>query len=181
VLVLDPDFRKLERLDRDFHGHINTLMSTPRSIGKLVTFVDVLVTAAHRPGETAPKLITKEMLKEMTPRTLIIDAAIDQGGNAETSRLTTLSNPMYIIDNVLHYCVPNLTSNVARTASRAHTNALVPLLTTLGAAAEPLQVVEEKDIFRSGAYIIEGRVLHPALHELHHQKRAGGVKPKEGS
>jgi len=155
VLVLDTDFRKLQQLDRDFLGQINTLMSTDRSIRKLVSFADVIIGAAHKPGETAPKLITTEMLKEMMPRSLIIDAAIDQGGIAESSRPTTLSNPVYTVDGVLHFCVPNLTSNVARTASRAHT------------------------IFRSGAFIVEGKILHPPLHELHHQKRATATSSQE--
>jgi len=179
VLVLDADFRKLQRLDRDFLGQINTLISTERSIRKLVSFADVIIGAAHKPGETAPKLITNDMLKEMMPRALIIDAAIDQGGIAESSRPTTLSNPVYTVDGVLHYCVPNLTSNVARTASRAHSNALTPLLCQLGAASEPLKVVEEREIFRSGAFIVEGKILHPPLHELHHQKRANATTSQE--
>jgi alanine dehydrogenase len=172
VLVLDTDFRKLQQLDRDFLGSINTLMSTDRSIRKLVSFADVIIGAAHKPGETAPKLITHDMLKEMMPRSLIVDASIDQGGIAESSRPTTLSDPVYTVDGILHYCVPNLTSNVARTASRAHTNALVPLLHQLAAASEPLKIIEEREIFRSGAFIVEGNILHPPLHELHHQKRA---------
>jgi len=179
VLVLDTDFRKLQRLDRDFLGRINTLMSTDRSIRKLVSFADVIIGAAHKPGEIAPKLITNEMLKEMMPRTLIIDAAIDQGGIAESSRPTTLSNPVYTVDGVLHFCVPNLTSNVARTASRAHTNSLSPLLCQLGGASEPLKEIEEHEIFRSGAFIVEGKILHPPLHELHNQKRATATSSKE--
>ncbi|OGK08924.1 MAG: hypothetical protein A2Y63_03295 [Candidatus Riflebacteria bacterium RBG_13_59_9] len=180
VLVLDTNFRKLQQLDRDCHGHVNTLMSTDRSIRKLVTFADVVIGAAHRPGETAPKLITNDMLKEMMPRALIIDAAIDQGGIAESSRPTTLSDPVYAVSGVLHFCVPNLTSNVARTASRAHTNALVPLLQQLTSASEPLQVVEERVIFRSGAFIIDGKILHPPLHELHCMKRSPTTISEEG-
>jgi len=171
VLVLDADFRKLQRLDRDFGGHINTLISTENSIAKVLTFADVVVSAVHRYGEVAPKLIRREMLKTMIPRALIIDVSIDQGGTAETSRPTTLHDPVYVVDNILHYCVPNITSNVARTASRAHSIGLCPLLLKLGKAKDALKEIEDTEIFRTGAFIVDGKVVHEHLHELHHEKR----------
>jgi alanine dehydrogenase len=176
VLVLDTDFRKLQRLDRDFGGHINTLISTENAIAKVLTFADVIISAVHRYGEVAPKIITREMLKTMIPRSLFIDVSIDQGGTAETSRPTTLHNPVYVVDEILHYCVPNVTSNVARTASRAHTIGLCPILLKLGKAEDSLKMIEGKEIFRTGAFIVEGKVVQEHLRELHHEKRGRGRK-----
>jgi alanine dehydrogenase len=84
------------------------------------------------PGERAPILITRDMVRSMRPGSLIIDFSIDQGGCVETSRPSTLRDPVYIVDGVLHHCVPNITSIVSRTASHALTNAALPYLLSIG-------------------------------------------------
>lgn len=171
VIVLDSNLEKLRKIDEDFQGNIDTMASNENSIRKALGFSDVVITAAHIPGQLAPKLITREMLKLMTPRSLIIDAAIDQGGNCETSRPTTLRDPIFVVDGIIHYCVPNLTSNVARTASRAHSNALVPVLAQLIRAGSLEKAMEESGLFRTGIYIKDGEILNEVLAQIYRSKK----------
>ncbi len=171
VIVLDKNLERLRQVDRDFQGNIDTMVSNESNIRKVLSFSDVVITAAHIPGQLAPKLITREMLKLMTPKSLIIDAAIDQGGNCETSRPTTLKDPTYTLDGIIHYCVPNLTSNVARTASRAHTNALIPILSRFIAFGNFDQATKESELFETGTYIKDGEILKEPLAEVYRSKK----------
>ena len=179
VIVLDRSIEKLRQIDRDFQGHIDTMMSNETNIQKVLSFSDVVITAAHIPGQLAPKLVTREMLKKMIPRSLIIDAAIDQGGNCETSRPTTLRDPVFVVDEVLHYCVPNMTSNVSRTASRAHSNVLVPILQRLASFTNIEEAVEKDELFRSGAYVVNGKVVNPMLSEILESKKSSARAKQE--
>jgi len=101
---------------------ITTMYATQANIELACSFADVVVTAAGTPGEVSPKLISRTHLKRMKPRAIIIDAAIDQGGCLETSRPTTHDNPTFTEEEVIHYCVPNISSIVARTATNALSN-----------------------------------------------------------
>ncbi|MFN2144689.1 MAG: alanine dehydrogenase [Anaerolineales bacterium] len=101
---------------------ITTMYATKANIDMTCRYADVVITAAGVPGQIAPELITKEILKKMKPRSIIIDASIDQGGCLETSRPTTHDNPTFVVEDVIHYCVPNISSIVARTATNAFTN-----------------------------------------------------------
>ena len=128
VTVLDHDHRQLERLVSNTIGHLTTLSASPGNIGRVVRGADVLILAIHSEMGVCEKIIEREHLKTMQPRSLIIDASITQSGAAETSRPTDVLNPTYIVDDIIHYCVPRITATVARTASRAVASAIVPYL-----------------------------------------------------
>ncbi|MDR7419046.1 MAG: alanine dehydrogenase [Armatimonadota bacterium] len=132
VTVLDSDIGRLKRLDDLVGGRAVTMHATPYNIGKAVTFADVLIGAVYVTGRRAPVLVTREMVRTMRPRAVIIDFSIDQGGCVETSRPTTHRDPVYFEEGVIHYCVPNVPARVARTASYALTNALLPYLFDIG-------------------------------------------------
>ena len=99
----------------------------------MLRFADVVVGAVLVPGQRAPVLFTRKMIRTMRPRAVFIDFSIDQGGSSETSRPTTHRDPTYEEEGVIHYCVPNITARVARTASHALTNASLPHLLEIGA------------------------------------------------
>jgi alanine dehydrogenase len=132
VAVLDSDVRKLNNLDDWLHGRAVTMLATPFNIGKAVAFADVLIGAVYVAGHRAPVVVTRDMVRAMRPRAVIIDFSIDQGGCVETSRPTTHRDPIFIAEGVIHYCVPNVPARVARTASHALTNALLPYLNDIG-------------------------------------------------
>ncbi len=117
----------------------------------------MIILAIHCPEGVCPKIIKKEHLATMQPRTVIIDASITQGGACETSRPTDVLNPTYIVDNIVHYCVPRITSTVARTASRAVNSALVPYLIKL--AAHTLEEAISTHVeFDSGLICVNGKL-----------------------
>lgn len=126
VTVLDTDLNRLRELDMHYKGRLKTLFSTPQIIHKLLRHVDLVVGAVLIPGKKAPNLVGKETLKEMKPGSVLVDVSIDQGGCFETSKPTTHSNPTYIVDNVVHYCVANMPGACARSATQALTNATFP-------------------------------------------------------
>ncbi|MBN8546025.1 MAG: alanine dehydrogenase [Ignavibacteria bacterium] len=131
VIVLDKDIHRLRRLEKMFNKQITTVVANPYTISRGVKFADVLVGAVMIKGEKTPNLVTEEMVKTMKKGSVIIDVSIDQGGCIETSRPTSLSSPTYVMHNVIHYCVPNMTALVARTASFGLTNAALPYIQSI--------------------------------------------------
>jgi alanine dehydrogenase len=127
VTVIDQNIAALQSLWDRFPG-IVTMVSTKRNIERAAAFADVLVGAVLMPGQRAPILVTREMVRAMKPRSVIMDISIDQGGCIETSRPTTHDHPVYIEEGVLHYCVPNMPGAVARTATYAFVNAAMPYI-----------------------------------------------------
>lgn len=125
VTVLDNNMAALERLADRFPSVV-TMFATKRNIERATAFADVLIGAVLVTGERAPVLVTREMVRAMKPRSVIIDVSIDQGGCVETSRPTMHDNPTFIEENIVHYCVPNIPSLVARTASHVFVNAAMP-------------------------------------------------------
>jgi alanine dehydrogenase len=128
VIVLDKDLRRLRSLEHQFDYRIISSIANEYNIEKAVQFADVVVGAVLIKAERAPHIVTKEMVQRMKPGSIIIDVSIDQGGCIETSRPTTLENPTYVLHDVIHYCVPNIPANVARTATYGLTNAFLPYL-----------------------------------------------------
>ena len=159
VTALDSDHQKLEHLDRVTAGHVVTLSAMPGNVRRSVHYADVLILAIHSPTGVCEKIITREHLAMMQARSLIIDASITQGGAAETSRPTNLLDPTFIVDNIIHYCVPNITATVARTASRAVVSAAIPYLLRL-AGKGLAQAVEEDKVFDTGFVCIDGVMRH---------------------
>jgi len=122
VIVLDKDLNRLRKIDETFQRKITTVMANPYTISRGVKFADVLIGAVLMKGEKTPHLVTEEMVKTMKKGAVIVDVSIDQGGCVETSRPTTISNPIFTMHDIIHYCVPNMPALVARTASYGLTN-----------------------------------------------------------
>lgn len=127
VTVLGIDLSGLQKLHDRFPG-IATMISSVRNIEKATAYADVVVGAAHVSGQRSPVLVSRKMVQNMKPRSVIIDLSIDLGGCIETSRPTTHELPVYVEENITHYCVPNMPSVVARTATHAFVNAAMPYI-----------------------------------------------------
>ncbi|MBI4703256.1 MAG: alanine dehydrogenase [Deltaproteobacteria bacterium] len=165
VTVLDMA-EHLAEMDRifDVPGRLRLMYAYPDEIAKAAAFADVFVGAVLLPGERAPHVVTEQMVRSMRPGSAIIDVSIDQGGCVETSRPTTLRDPTFVKHGIVHYCVPNFTALVARTASRALSNVVRPFLLRL--AAGPESLVRDAEL-RPAVPLYEGRVLDPRLGAAH--------------
>lgn len=126
VVALDLDVDGLRSIDAAHHGRINTLMSNRLTITEQLARADLVIGAVLVPGAKAPKVITREMLSVMRPGSVIVDIAIDQGGCTETSTVTTHSDPTYVVDDVVHYCVGNMPGAVPHTSTYGLTNVTTP-------------------------------------------------------
>jgi len=126
LTILDVDLEKLRFLDSSLTSGARTLYSNEQNLMELLPNVDLLIGAVLVPGARAPKLLRRDMLKMMKPGSVFVDIAIDQGGCAETSRATTHDDPVFVEQNVLHYCVANMPGAYARTSTQALTNATMP-------------------------------------------------------
>ncbi|NWF63343.1 MAG: alanine dehydrogenase [Chloroflexi bacterium] len=127
VTVIDKSMAALENIHEKLPGVV-TMMSTQRNIARATAYADVVVGAVLVSGQRAPVLVTRDMVRAMKPRSVIIDVSIDQGGCVETSRPTMHDNPTFIEENIVHYCVPNIPSLVARTASHVFLNSAIPYI-----------------------------------------------------
>lgn len=125
VIVIDKDLNRLRTIDSLFPGKLTTVMANPYTVTRGVKFADVLIGAVLIKGEKTPHLVTEAMVKEMKMGAVIVDVSIDQGGCIETSRITSLSDPVFSYKDVIHYCVPNMPALVARTASYGLNNAAI--------------------------------------------------------
>lgn len=167
VSILDINPNRLRQLDDMFQGRIKTIMSDPFHIAETVKGADLVVGAVLIPGARAPRLVTEEMVKGMSPGSVIIDVAIDQGGSIETiDRITTHDNPIYVKHGVIHYAVANMPGAVARTSTLALTNATTPY----GLKIAKLGVREASMTNRAlakGINIIGGKVTYQAVAEAH--------------
>ncbi len=128
VTVIDQNLGVLQRI-ADRFPNIVTMLSTKRNLERATAYADVVVGAVLVPGQRAPILVTREMVRAMKPRSVIMDVSIDEGGCVETSRPTTHDHPVYIEEGMLHYCVPNMPGVVARTATHAFVNSAMPYIT----------------------------------------------------
>ncbi len=135
VTVIDHNLKALQRLWDRFPCTV-TMLSTQRNIERSVAYADVVVGAVLVPGQRTPVLITREMVRSMKPRSVIMDISIDQGGCVETSRPTTHDHPVYIEEGILHYCVPNMPGAVARTATYAFVNSALSYIMEIAAKGE---------------------------------------------
>ncbi len=162
VTVLDRSLNRLRELDLQFGAQLNTVYSTRSNIEEYVIGADVIIGAVLVPGAAAPKLVTKDMLKHMHKGTVMVDVAIDQGGCFETSRPTTHSDPTFVEEGVVHYCVTNMPGAVPRTAAFALNNATLPFIMAL--AGKGLQKsMSEDPHFMNGLNVHQGRVTYQAV------------------
>jgi alanine dehydrogenase len=162
VTVLDIDAKRLAYLDDIFGTRITTLYSTEANVEQVVQQSDVVIGAVLIPGASAPKIVKKSHLSMMKPGAVIVDVAIDQGGCAETSEPTTHDEPIYIIDEIVHYCVTNMPSAVARSSTIALTS--VTLQFGLGIAEEGLETAAKKSrAIRKGINIYSNKCVHEGV------------------
>jgi alanine dehydrogenase len=131
VTIVDRSADVLRRLASQFGTGLRTIFSTRDAIREIVKRADLLIGCVLVPGAAAPKLVTRAMLKTMKPGAVIVDVAIDQGGCCETSHATTHSDPTYVVDGVVHYCVANMPGAVARTSTFALNNVTLPFTLAL--------------------------------------------------
>ncbi len=162
VHVLDRDLQRLRHLDATLHGRAITMVAHEFNVRKVVKFADVLIGAVLIPGQRAPILITREMVKTMRPRSVIIDVSVDQGGCVETSRPTTHATPTFVEEGIIHYCVPNLPAVVARTATHAFNNAAWPYIQAVARLGIDAALEADPALAR-GVNTRHGQIVNPAL------------------
>lgn len=148
VIVLDRDLERLRNIDRLLQKRVSTALATDVNIAKSVAYADVVIGAILLKGEKAPHVVTEEMIKRMKPGAVIIDVSIDQGGCFETSRPTTLDDPVFVVHDVIHYCVPNITASVARTAAYALSNTVLPYISEIAEKGITTALKEDKSLSR---------------------------------
>lgn len=131
VVVMSPDLTRLAYLQELFGGRLATRVSTPQAVAEEVAAADLAILAVLVPGAAAPKVLTREMVRSMGPGAVLVDVSIDQGGTAETSHATSHSDPTYIEEGVIHYCVSNMPGAVPQTSTQALTSATLPYVEML--------------------------------------------------
>lgn len=131
VTVLDKSLHRLRELDLQYGGRLNTAYASIAAVEEYVSDADLVVGAVLLPGRAAPKLISRELLSRMRPGSVIVDVAIDQGGCIETAKPTTHTNPTFVVDGVVHYCVANMPGAVPLTSTMALNNATLPYVLNL--------------------------------------------------
>lgn len=164
--VIDKSLSRLRQLDARFGPQMKTLFSTQNAIQSAISDADLIIGAILVPGAKAPKLITKAMLSDMKPGTVLVDVAIDQGGCFETSRITTHEAPTFIEQDITHYCVANIPGAVAQTATYALTNATLPCILVL-ANQGVMEALNNDRYLRQGLNIHQGQVTHKAVATAH--------------
>ncbi|SEF93566.1 L-alanine dehydrogenase [Nitrosomonas ureae] len=162
VTVLDKSIHRLQQLDFQYGSRINTVFSTVDALEEHVSSADLVIGAVLLPGGAAPKLVTHEMVKRMNRGTVLVDVAIDQGGCFETSKPTTLANPIFTIHGVVHYCVSNMPGAVARTSTFALNNATLPFVVALANKGYRKALMEDVHL-RNGLNVYQGRLTHEAV------------------
>ncbi len=163
VTILERSHRRLTELDDLFEGRAKTRYSTFEALEEETKGADVVVGAVLIPGASAPKLVTREMLKSMKEGAVLVDVAIDQGGCFETSKATTHEDPTYVVDGVLHYCVANMPGAVPLTSSHALNNATLQY--GLRLANKGLDAMRDDPHLRNGLNIHRGMVTYKAVAE----------------
>lgn len=164
VTVLDKSLARLEQLDTEFGASLNTIFATKDSIERYVRKADLVIGAVLVPGGSAPKLVSRSLLKEMQPRAVVVDVAIDQGGCFETSRPTTHSNPMYVEEDIVHYCVANMPGAAPRTASFALNNSTLPFVIALANLGYKKACLADPHLL-NGLNVYQGKITYQAVAE----------------
>ncbi len=164
VTVVDRSADVLRRLVTQFGTRIKTVFSTSDAVATLVAQADLVIGTVLVPGAAAPKLVTRAMLKTMKKGSVIVDVSIDQGGCTETSKATTHSNPTYIVDGVVHYCVANMPGGVARTSTFALNNMTLPFVLAIAGKGWRKALAEDPHL-KNGLNVHAGKITYPAVAE----------------
>ena len=166
TVIIDRSLNRLRELDDIFNGVAVTLASNAYTITENLKTADLVVGAVLIPGASAPKLVRREMIANMKRGAVVVDVAIDQGGCFETSRATTHTEPVYFVDNVLHYCVSNMPGAVPITSTYALTNVTLPyaeLIADLGVR----EAIGRSQALARGVNVFEGKLTYEAVAEAH--------------
>lgn len=162
VIMIEKNVNRLRYLSEVLHGNLTTLASNPRNIADSVRVSDIVIGAVLITGARAPHLVTREMISTMNPGTVVVDVSIDQGGCMETSRPTTHSDPIYFVDDVVHYMVTNMPGAVPRTSTYALSNATLPYALKL--AKDGLEAAVRSDPgLALGVNTYQGHLTYPAV------------------
>jgi alanine dehydrogenase len=162
VTVVDRNPDALRRIALQFGNRVRTIFSTPEAVETLCRRADLVIGTVLIPGAAAPKLISLETVRAMKAGAAIVDVAIDQGGCAATSRPTTHSQPTYVVEGVVHYCVANMPGAVSRTSTFALNNVTTPFVLALADKGLARALAEDAHL-RAGLNVHDGRVAHPAV------------------
>jgi alanine dehydrogenase len=162
VTIIDKSIQRLRELDLQFGNKIKTIVSSSGAIEGYLEYADLVIGAVLLPGASAPKLITRDMVKYMMNGSVIVDVAIDQGGCSQTSHPTTHDHPTYIVDGVVHYCVANMPGAVPRTSTFALNNATLPYVLEI-ANKGFVKAVGGNCFLRQGVNVYRGGITHQAV------------------
>jgi alanine dehydrogenase len=171
VTVVDRDVERLRDIDRVWHGRIRTEMSSTLAIDRLVVQADLVVGAVLVPGARAPHLVGAETVAAMRPGSVLVDISIDQGGCFETSHVTTHSDPTFVVDGVVHYCVGNMPGAVPRTSTYALTNVTLPYVSAI-ADHGLVEAVRRDPALARGVNVYEGAVTNDGVASAHGMERS---------
>ncbi|MDT0646932.1 alanine dehydrogenase [Zunongwangia sp. F260] len=163
VTIMDVNMDRLRHVNDIMPSHVVTEFSNEYNIRKHLRTHDLIIGAVLNTGAKAPKLITRNMLKEMEPGTVIVDVAVDQGGCIETSRPTSHEDPIYIIDDVVYYCVANMPGAVPHTSTLALTNVTLPYILKLASGWEA--ACSQDAVLSKGLNIVKGKIVYEAIAE----------------
>jgi alanine dehydrogenase len=164
VTILDKSIDRMRYLDEILSGRVSTLMSSTLQIESSIRDADVVIGAVLVPGARAPKLVTRDMLKEMKPGAVIVDVAIDQGGCFETSHATTHTDPVFDVDGITHYCVANMPGGVPVSSTKALTNATLPYVEAIADHGLAEAVVRDKAL-ALGVNVLDGKITYEPVAE----------------
>lgn len=162
VTIMDVSLPRLRHLADVMPANVKTMMSNEYNIREMIKHADLIVGAVLIPGAKAPHLITRDMLKDMKPGTVLVDVAVDQGGCIETCKPTTHENPTFIIDDVVHYCVANMPGAVPYTSTLALTNATLPYAIQLADKGWKKAAQENAELV-PGLNVIKGDIVYKAV------------------
>ena len=166
VIILDKNINRLRDVDRIHQGKIKTLASNRLSVEETVTAADLVIGAVLIPGALAPKIVTEDVIKEMQPGSVIVDISIDQGGCFETSKMTTHSDPTYVVHDVVHYCVGNMPGAVPHTSTYGLTNATLPYVVDLANKGVKGAVADDPAL-SLGVNVYQGQIVYEPVAEAH--------------
>lgn len=168
VTILDRDIAKLRQLDVEFAGRADCIYSTREAIEKYAVQSDLVIGAVLVPGGSAPKLVTRDIVRRMRSGSVIVDVAIDQGGCVETSKPTTHEEPTFVVDGVVHYCVANMPGAVPQTSANALNNATLPFVLSIANQGWKKAMLQDPHL-KNGLNIHEGKICCEAV--AHAQER----------
>ncbi|MEM6414461.1 MAG: alanine dehydrogenase [Pseudomonadota bacterium] len=164
ITLFERSLPRIAELERHYGGQATIAYSTKGAVEQAVLDADLVIGAVLIPGAAAPKLVTKDMLKNMKDGSALVDIAIDQGGCFETSKPTTHDNPTFIIDGVIHYCVANMPGGVPKTSTFALNNATLPYVLNL-ANKGPKAAIEADKHLKNGVNVAHGKLTNAAVSE----------------